>query len=370
MAPGAATAARDALAGRIPVTVVTGFLGSGKTTLINRLLRHPGMNRVAVVINEFGEQAIDHDLVQASSEQMMLLDNGCLCCTLRSDLQETLHQLFVKRRNGEVIDFGRVVIETSGLADPAPVMQTLLTDTLLAAHYRLDGVVTLVDAVNGPGQLDAFGEPFKQTAVADRLIITKADLAEAADVERLRDRLHGINVRAAIAKAVDGQIAPAFLMDLGLNDTEARRAQIERWLGGEPGAQSETGCARHASGIESFCLWFDEPFAWEMFTQCMGVLAARGRSAAGKGPGERCRRGGTACRAGGAAPVPSAGAARGVAGCGAPFAHSIHHARDSARHHRQPVCRGGCGERPALTARAPRGGRTPDCGVVGQFGFA
>ena len=139
----------DALSGKFPVSVVTGFLGSGKTTLINKLLKRPDMNRVAVIVNEFGEQAIDNDLVEVSSEQMMLLNNGCLCCVLRGDLQETLRDLFVKRRNGDIIDFTRVVIETTGLADPAPVMQTLMTDDMLLANYRLDCVVTLADAVNG-----------------------------------------------------------------------------------------------------------------------------------------------------------------------------------------------------------------------------
>src|SRR5918995_5539418 len=141
---------RDPLAGRIPVSIVTGFLGSGKSTLINKLLQRPDMNRVAVIVNEFGEQSIDHDLIQVSSEQMMLLNNGCLCCVLRGDLQETLRDLFVKRRMGEINDFERVIIETTGLADPAPVMQTLITDSLLLEQYRLDCVVTLVDAINAP----------------------------------------------------------------------------------------------------------------------------------------------------------------------------------------------------------------------------
>src|SRR6476620_72269 len=145
---------RDPLAGRLPVSIVTGFLGSGKSTLINKLLKRPDMNKVAVIVNEFGEQSIDNDLIEVSSEQMMLLNNGCLCCVLRGDLQETLRELFVKRRTGEIIDFERVVIETTGLADPAPVMQTLMTDTMLQSQYRLDCVVTLVDAVNGLQQIE------------------------------------------------------------------------------------------------------------------------------------------------------------------------------------------------------------------------
>src|SRR6266568_4083808 len=170
----------DPLASRLPVTVITGFLGSGKTTLLRRLLRHPEMNRAAVIINEFGDVALDHELVAASSEQMTLLSNGCLCCTLRTDLQETLRELFVKRRAGEVIDFDRVFVETTGLADPIPVLHTLQTDGLLGAQYRLNGVVTVVDAVNGMGQLDAEASAVKQAAVADRIVITKTDLADGA----------------------------------------------------------------------------------------------------------------------------------------------------------------------------------------------
>ena len=139
----------DPLASRLPVTVITGFLGSGKTTLLRRLLRDPRMNRAAVIINEFGEVGIDHELVEASSEQMTLLSNGCLCCTVRTDLQETMRDLLTKRMRGEVIQFDRVFIETTGLADPAPVVQTFSSDSLLADKFRLDCVVTLVDAVNG-----------------------------------------------------------------------------------------------------------------------------------------------------------------------------------------------------------------------------
>lgn len=171
---------RDPLAGRIPVTLITGFLGSGKTTLLSRLVRHPDMAGAAVVINEVGEIGIDHDLVTMASENISLLANGCICCSVRTDLQETLRDLFARRHAGEVPDFDRLIIETTGLADPAPVVQTLAGDTLLAAQFRLDGLVTLVDAANALQQLAAHAEPAKQIALADRVFITKADLVDEA----------------------------------------------------------------------------------------------------------------------------------------------------------------------------------------------
>jgi len=220
-------------AAKIPVSVITGFLGSGKTTLLGKLLRHPGMNRVAVIINEFGEQSIDHDLVQTSSEQMMVLDNGCLCCRVRGDLQETLVDLWMKRRNGETIDFNRVVIETTGLADPAPVIHTMITDTSVCNTYTLDAIITLVDAVNGNEQLDTLEEPVKQAAVADRLVITKTDLADPAEVERLEARLRELNPHAAIVRCVMGDLDPSFLVDVGVRHREASEKAIENWLGSE-----------------------------------------------------------------------------------------------------------------------------------------
>jgi G3E family GTPase len=264
---------RDPLAGRIPVSVVTGFLGAGKTTLINKLLKRPDMNRVAVIVNEFGEESIDHDLVQVSSEQMMLLNNGCLCCVLRGDLQETLRDLSVKRRTGEIIDFDRVVVETTGLADPAPVMQTLMSDTMLQAYYRLDCVVTLVDAVNGEGQLDTMPEPAKQTALADRLVITKSDLADAASVEKLERRLRELNPNAPMKRAVNGEIDLAFLINVGLTNAKSRLEEVERWMGAE--VHDEHGHVhRHDASVGSFSLRYDAPFTWAAFSQCMEVLTA------------------------------------------------------------------------------------------------
>jgi G3E family GTPase len=261
---------RDALAGRIPVSVITGFLGSGKTTLINRLLKRPDMNRVAVIVNEFGEQSIDHDLVEVSSEQMMLLNNGCLCCVLRGDLQETLRELFVKRRNGDIIDFERVVIETTGLADPAPVMQTLMTDTMLQAQYRLDCVVTLVDAVNALHQLDTMSEPVKQAALADRIVITKSDLARHDQIVAVEQRLRALNPQAPIRRAINGDIELAFLVDVGLRNTRAKVDDVERWMG----APGEDHDHRHDSRVNSFCLRYAEPFTWGAFSQCLEVLTA------------------------------------------------------------------------------------------------
>ena len=274
LAQSTSAATRDALAGLIPVSIITGFLGSGKTTLINRLLRRPEMNRVAVVVNELGEIGVDNDLVEVSSEQMMLLNNGCLCCVLRGDLQETLRDLFLKRRNGEIIDFDRVVIETTGLADPAPVMQTLITDTLLIEQYRLDCVVTLVDAVNAPGQLEQFTESVKQIALADRLVVTKSDLVGAAQLDALTERLNDINPRAPQRVAQQGEIEPSFLVDVGLRRTRAQLDDIERWLGDAGVHDHDEHGHRHDASVKSFVLRFEQPMAWAAFTQCMEVLTA------------------------------------------------------------------------------------------------
>jgi G3E family GTPase len=284
------SATADPLASRLPVTVITGFLGSGKTTLLRRLLRHPGMNRAAVIINEFGDVAIDHELVAASSEQMTLLSNGCLCCTLRTDLQETLRELFVKRRAGEVIDFDRVFVETTGLADPIPVLHTLQTDGLLGAQYRLNGVVTLVDAVNGMGQLDTMPEAARQAAVADRLVITKTDIADGSTVERLWQRLKAMNPFALITMAVDGEVDPALLANIGPHSVAARSEELGRWLnaivpeashakdGGFVRQRIAPGAGTHDAAIHAFCLWFDKPFTWDGLNAALQALTSlRGR---------------------------------------------------------------------------------------------
>jgi len=192
---------------------------------------------------------------------------------VRGDLEETLRELFVQRRNGQVIDFERVVIETTGLADPAPVMQTLMTDTMLQAQYRLDCVVTLVDAVNGIGQLDTLKEPVKQTALADRLVITKTDLVDEAQVEALIARLRELNPGAPMQRALNGEIDVPFLIGIGLETAKSRMEEVERWMGAEP--RDEHGHVhRHESDIRTFSLRYEKPFTWATFTQCMEVLTA------------------------------------------------------------------------------------------------
>jgi G3E family GTPase len=273
---------RDSLAGKLPVTLITGFLGSGKTTLLKRLLRDPGMNRAAVIVNEFGEVGIDHELLASSSEQMTLLSNGCLCCTVRTDLQETLRELFIKRRAGEVIGFDRVFVETTGLADPVPVLHTLQTDAMLGAQYRLDCVVTVVDAVNGLQNLDDMPEAAKQAAVADRIVITKSDIAKPGAVAALEARLERMNPYAARTVAVDGEVEVAFLRDVGPGSTRATPKELERWLAPSGEARPAEGsylgervrAGAHDASIRSFCLWFENPFTWNTFSAAVQVLTS------------------------------------------------------------------------------------------------
>ncbi|MGE0259238.1 MAG: GTP-binding protein, partial [Alphaproteobacteria bacterium] len=179
---------RRARGARIPVTVVTGFLGSGKTTLIREFLRRPEGANTAVVINEYGEVGIDNALLRASSDATVLLGNGCLCCTVRTDLQESLRALFADRARGAVPSFARVVIETSGLADPGPVLQTLASDRALGEEFHLQALVTVIDAIGGAANLDRMPEARRQTALADRIVLSKTDAADAAAIERLSTR--------------------------------------------------------------------------------------------------------------------------------------------------------------------------------------
>ena len=242
---------------RIPVTVVTGFLGAGKTTLIRRFLGSPQGQGTAVIVNEFGAVGIDDALVRGSAEQTILLGNGCVCCITRTDLQLALRQLLIDRERGAVPNFARVMIETSGLADPAPILQTFSTDRALGGEFHIDVMLTVIDAVNGAATLEQAAEARKQAILADCLVITKTDLAGAGAVDMLTRRLQGLNPRAPIDVAIDGALDPERL--LAANGAERAGFVAE---------------AEHSDGIASFVLERKQPIAWPAFARAMETLIA------------------------------------------------------------------------------------------------
>jgi len=243
----------------IPVSVLTGFLGSGKTTLLSRLIRDPAMSRTAVIINEFGAVGLDHDLIETSEESFVRLSNGCLCCNVRSDLTQTLAELAARRAQGTAPPFERVVIETSGLADPAPILHALMTERDLIGVYALDGVITTVDALLGVTTLDQHEESRRQAAVADRIVITKADL-DGADADAIRKRLASLNTGAQVIEAVCGAIAPAALFDCGFYDVAGKHPDVSTWLAHDSGAHDHHDHHHaHTSDITSFCIVRDAP---------------------------------------------------------------------------------------------------------------
>lgn len=218
----------------IPLSVLTGFLGSGKTTLLNALLQDEAMGETAVIINEFGEIGIDHLLVETADEDIMEMSSGCLCCTIRGDLIDTLDNLVTRRDRGEIKAFERVVIETTGLADPAPVLHTIMNHPYLVLRYRLESVVTVVDAVNGMATLDGHAEAVKQAAVADRIVVSKTDLlVERDDARALIARLRSLNPAARILNVQDGEAHPDRLFDAGLYNAETKSPDVSRWLADE-----------------------------------------------------------------------------------------------------------------------------------------
>src|SRR3984957_19087333 len=249
-------AQRRARGARIPVSIVTGFLGARKTTLIRALLDSPEGANTAIVVNEFGEVGIDNALLRASSDATVLLGNGCLCCTVRSDLQESLRTLFADRARGAVPSFQRVVIETSGLADPSPLLQTFASDRALGQEFHLQALVAVIDAPNGARNLASAPEAREQVALADRIVLTKTDLADPAD---LLQEIAALTA-ATVERAVNGAIDPAYLLDERL-DLPARIPQHDH-------------AHAHSHGIDSFAVIFDKPIAWPAFEQAMAVLTA------------------------------------------------------------------------------------------------
>lgn len=247
----------------IPVSIITGFLGSGKTTLLNHLVRQPGMMDTAVIVNEFGEIGIDHLLIEQAFEDTVLLENGCICCSIRGDLVDTLTDLRRKSVSGALPPFARVIVETTGLADPAPILQTLISDDELRMNYALDRIVTTIDAINALGQLETFDEAVKQVAIADFLFITKLDLAEKG-VDALQHRLNAINVTAPIELIAYGRVDPAVLF----SKTVAQR-DFGEWLTHSHEHHHDTD-----SDINSFAIVIEEPLPWNAVKNWLETVAS------------------------------------------------------------------------------------------------
>ncbi len=236
------------------------------------------MNRVAVVINELGEIGIDNDLVSMSSENISLLSNGCICCSVRTDMQETMRELFAKRMVGEIPEFDRIIIETTGLADPAPILQTLLSDALFEAQFRLDGLVTLVDGYNGLLQIEQQMETCKQIAVADLILVTKSDLLHSSGKEALELAIRSLNPEAPMLFVINGDIEPKRLMNLGLassKSAEKTMGFLGSLLKSNPDStESYLGdfSKRHNQGIKTLSLRFQDPFTWEAASAALELL--------------------------------------------------------------------------------------------------
>jgi G3E family GTPase len=246
------------VAERLPVVLVTGFLGSGKTTLLSRLLGRPELGETAVIVNELGEVAIDHHLLRRVDERTVLLGNGCLCCTLRGDLADELRDLLSRRTRGEIPPFRRVLVETTGLADPAPVLNTLLAEPVVMHHFEPGAVIATVDALNGDGQLDREPETLKQVLVADRLVVTKTDVAERSSVDALVNRLRGLNPSADLLEISFGEAEPALLLAPGSRDPRHLRM---------PEAP------QHAD-VRPFVLFLERPVDWTAFGIWLTMLLA------------------------------------------------------------------------------------------------
>jgi G3E family GTPase len=281
---------------KIPVSILTGFLGSGKTTVLNRLVRHPKMAKALVIINEFGEIGLDHELVERATDDMVLLQSGCLCCTVRSDLIETMQAMALKAERGEIARFDRVVIETTGLADPAPILQAFISEPAVTTLFDLDGVIATVDAVSGEATLDRHVEAVKQAAVADRILLTKTDLLDDGSNLEIERRLRALNPAAPIVRTdLASEIDPALLFDVGLFDPASKSLDVQRWLDDEKyvGRHDEHesdhhhhhadadhdahdvnrhDVNRHDDHIHAICMVFDEPIPGEVFDRWFSLL--------------------------------------------------------------------------------------------------
>jgi G3E family GTPase len=255
---------------RLPIHLITGFLGSGKTTLLNQLLRQPAMQKTMIIVNEFGEVGIDHLLIKASIEDIIMLEGGCLCCSVRTDLVNTLETLYSKRERQEIPTFEQILIETTGLADPAPILRTLIKDTFIANHYRLEVVVTTVDAVYGAQQLADHDESAKQAALAHHLVLTKIDLVNQETLEYLKQRLRVCNPTATLHEInlQQQQVDAATLFTQNHYDWQTKQLNVTQWLQAEvylniqPNRQISTFSPRHDAYIKTFCIEYHQPLPW------------------------------------------------------------------------------------------------------------
>lgn len=277
----------------IPVTLLTGFLGSGKSTLLTKILKDPRFGETAVVVNEFGEIGLDGFLVEHSDDQIMEMTSGCLCCTIRGDIRETLLDLHARKERGEIKPFKRLVIETTGLADPAPVIHTLMSDPRLDRRYMLGGIVTTIDALHGEATLETHSECVKQAAVSDRIVITKSDLIydpfSTKDLETLKDKLQSMNPGATILDVHDPDFDLAKLFDTSLYDPETKTMDVRKWLSAEADTDAHDhhhhhghehdhsgahDITRHGTDIRAFTLTLDEPVSIETIGSALEALTA------------------------------------------------------------------------------------------------
>lgn len=261
---------------RIPVNVLTGFLGSGKTSLLNRLLRDPSFTNCAVLINEFGSVGIDHHLVDNVIGDMVLLQSGCICCTIRGDLAAAMRELYERRDRGLIPRFTRLVVETTGLADPAPVVATVMYDRVLQHHFRIGNVITTVDALNGGHNLDTHPESLKQVALADRLVLTKIDLATDTEVEYLIGRLQNINPAAGLVRTGVAVISAQSLLGDDVFDLESKSQEVMRWLQAANNRQflalRRTPVRNRHDETQAFVIELPAALDWTVFSVWLSLL--------------------------------------------------------------------------------------------------
>ena len=266
-------------ANTVPVTIITGFLGSGKTTALNHLLRQPSLADTVVIVNEFGAVGLDHLLIEQAIEDAVLLKNGCICCTVRGDIADTLDVLWQRRERGELPPFRRIAIETTGLADPAPVAHALLAEPDARYACRLDGIVTTVDALHGPLQLERQPEARRQVAMADRILLTKTDLADPGQIAAAEASIIALNADAPMRHIVAGAVDAADVFDLGPGDG-SNDTRLEQWLrpvDANPHHGHRHLPFRHGDTIESVVLRHDHPVVWRsLATWLESILSLRG----------------------------------------------------------------------------------------------